>query len=192
MCGRYVLYSDKEQAEIKEIIEEVNKKHNFVVKKGDIYPSNLAPIYAPTPDENGKSLEVMKWGYEVSFRQGLLINARSETILEKKTFKKDFLERRCIVPASGFYEWDKEKNKYIFQAQDDEALYIGGVFRQHENASEYVILTKEPVEPVAAIHDRMPVIVPHSKAEEWLYDDNAAMGIVTQNYVPLDCQMAEK
>lgn len=192
MCGRYVLYSDKEQAEIKEIIEEVNKKHNFVVKKGDIYPSNLAPIYAPTPDQNGKSLEVMKWGYEVSFRKGLLINARSETILEKKTFKKGFLERRCIVPASGFYEWDKEKNKYIFQAQDDEALYIGGVFRQHENASEYVILTKEPVEPVAAIHDRMPVIVPHSKAEEWLYDDNAAMGIVTQNYVPLDCQMAEK
>lgn len=192
MCGRYVLYSDKEQAEIKEIIEEVNRKHNFVVKKGDVYPSNLAPIYAPTPDQNGKSLEVMKWGYEVSFRKGLLINARSETILEKKTFKKDFLERRCIVPASGFYEWDKEKNKYIFQAQDDEALYIGGVFREHENASEYVILTKAPVEPVVAIHDRMPVIVPHSKAEEWLYDDNAAMGIVTQNYVSLDCQMAEK
>ena len=192
MCGRYVLYSDKEQAEIREIIEEVNRKHNFVVKKGDIYPSNMATIYAPTPDQNGKSLEVMKWGYEVSFRKGLLINARSETILEKKTFKKDFLERRCIVPASGFYEWDKEKNKYIFQAKDDEALYIGGVFRQHENESEYVILTKAPVEPVAAIHDRMPVIVPHSKAEEWLYDDNAAMGIVTQNYVPLDCQMAEK
>lgn len=87
---------------------------------------------------------------------------------------------------------DKEKNKYIFQAQDDEALYIGGVFRQHENASEYVILTKAPVEPVVAIHDRMPVIIPHSKAEKWLYDDNAAMGIVTQDYVPLDCQMAEK
>lgn len=192
MCGRYVLYTDKEQAEIREIIEEVNKKHNFQVKKGDIYPSNMAPIYAPTPDQNGKSLEVMKWGYEVSFRKGLLINARSETILEKKTFKKDFLERRCIVPASGFYEWDKDKNKYIFQAKDDEALYIGGVFRQHENESEYVILTKAPVEPVVAVHDRMPVIIPHSKAEEWLYDDNAAMGIVTQNYVPLDCQMAEK
>lgn len=192
MCGRYVLYSDKEQAEIKEIIEEVNKKHHFVVKKGDIYPSNLAPIYAPTPDQNGKRLEVMKWGYEVSFRKGLLINARSETILEKKTFKKDFLERRCIVPASGFYEWDKEKNKYIFQSQDDEALYIGGVFRQHENASEYVILTKAPVEPVVAIHDRMPVIIPHSKAKEWLYDTNAAMGMVTQNDVPLGCQIAEK
>lgn len=192
MCGRYVLYSDKEQAEIKEIIEEVNKKHHFVVKKGDVYPSNMAPIYAPTPDQNGKSLEVMKWGYEVSFRKGLLINARSETILEKKTFKKDFLERRCIVPASGFYEWDKEKNKYIFQSQDDEALYIGGVFRQHENASEYVILTKAPVEPVVAIHDRMPVIIPHSKAKEWLYDANAAMGMVTQNDVPLGCQIAEK
>lgn len=192
MCGRYVLYSDKEQAEIKEIIEEVNKKHHFVVKKGDIYPSNMAPIYAPTPDQNGKNLEVMKWGYEVSFRKGLLINARSETILEKKTFKKDFLERRCIVPASGFYEWDKEKNKYIFQSQDDEALYIGGVFRQYENASEYVILTKAPVEPVVAIHDRMPVIIPHSKAKEWLYDANAAMGIVTQNDVLLGCQIAEK
>lgn len=192
MCGRYVLYSDKEQAEIREIIEEVNRKHNFMVKKGDIYPSNMAPIYAPRPDQNGKSLEIMKWGYEVSFRKGLLINARSETILEKKTFKKDFLERRCIVPASGFYEWDKEKNKYIFQAKDDEALYIGGVFRQHENESEYVILTKAPVEPVVAIHDRMPVIIPHSKAEEWLYDDNAAMGMVTQDYVPLDCQIAKK
>lgn len=192
MCGRYVLYSDKEQAEIREIIEEVNRKHNLAVKKGDIYPSNMAPIYAPTPDQNGKSLEVMKWGYEVSFRKGLLINARSETILEKKTFKKDFLERRCIVPAIGFYEWDKEKNKYIFQAEDDEALYIGGVFRQHENEYEYVILTKAPIEPVAAIHDRMPVIVPHSKAEEWLYDANAAMEMVTQDYVPLDCQMAEK
>lgn len=96
------------------------------------------------------------------------------------------------MPASGFYEWDKDKNKYIFQAKDDETLYIGGVFRQHENESEYVILTKAPVEPVVAIHDRMPVIIPHSKAEEWLYDANAAMGMVTQDYVPLGCQIAEK
>lgn len=192
MCGRYVLYTDKEQAEIKEIIEEANRKHHFDVKKGDIFPSNMAPIYAPAPDQNGKSLEVMKWGYEVSFRKGLLINARSETILEKKTFKKDFLQRRCIVPASMFYEWDKKKNKYIFQAEDNEALYIGGVFRQHEGVSEYVILTKAPVEPVAAIHDRMPVIIPHSKVNDWFYDTNAAIGMVTQNYVPLGCQIAEK
>lgn len=191
MCGRYVLYTDKEQAEIRQIIEDVNRKYHFEVKKGDIYPSNKAPIYAPVPDQNGKSLEVMTWGYEVSFRKGLLINARSETILEKKTFKKDFLERRCIVPAASFYEWDQKKNKYLFHDKHDEVLYIGGIYRQHQDESDYVILTKTPVEPVAAVHDRMPVIIPHSKINEWLYDTNAAMAMVAHNYVPLECQIVQ-
>lgn len=185
MCGRYVLYTDQEQAEIRQIIEEVNKKHNFQVKKGDIYPSQKAPVFKGTPDHNGKYLDVMNWGYEVSFRKGLLINAKSETVLEKRTFSKDFKERRCLIPAQAFYEWDKEKNKIMFHSGND-LIYLGGIFRQHEDKEEYVILTKEPIKIVEEVHNRMPVIIPKNLAENWLYDTNDAIGIMGNNYVELE------
>ena len=89
MCGRYTLYSEKEDRVIKAIVEEVNKKYQGAIKKGDIYPTDLAPVYVSRPDQQGVALRLLKWGYSWHYRKKtLLINARSETVLEKAAFKR--------------------------------------------------------------------------------------------------------
>lgn len=69
MSGRYVLYTSDEIAEINAIIQEVNDKHHLQLKKGDVSPTKTVPVYAPCPDHNGMSLELMKWGYENTLRK---------------------------------------------------------------------------------------------------------------------------
>lgn len=186
MCGRYVLYTSDEIEEINAIIQEVNNKHHIQLKKGDIYPTNTAPVYAPCPDHNGMSLELMKWGYEKHFKKKtLLINARSETVLEKTTFKNDFLERRCLIPAAGFYEWNVEKEKFMFTG-DSHLIYLGGFYHKDKDRQEdFVIMTKLPVDPVAEIHNRMPVIIPKANASDWLYNTDDAIRLMRSDLVNL-------
>ncbi|MFN6432224.1 SOS response-associated protein YedK [Eubacterium callanderi] len=186
MCGRYVLYTSDEIEEINAIIQEVNNKHHIQLKKGDIYPTNTAPVYAPCPDHNGMSLELMKWGYEKHLKKKtLLINARSETVLEKTTFKNDFLERRCLIPAAGFYEWNVEKEKFMFTG-DSHLIYLGGFYHKDKDRQEdFVIMTKSPVDPVAEIHNRMPVIIPKANASDWLYNTDDAIRLMRSDLVNL-------
>ena len=186
MCGRYVLYTSDEIEEINAIIQEVNDKHHLQLKKGDIYPTNTAPVYAPCPDHNGMSLELMKWGYEKHFKKKtLLINARSETVLEKTTFKNDFLERRCLIPAEGFYEWNAEKEKFLFTG-NSHLIYLGGFYHKDKDGQEnFIIMTKSPVEPVADIHNRMPVIIPKENTNNWLYKTENAIHLMNENLVDL-------
>lgn len=186
MCGRYVLYTSDEIEEINAIIQEVNDKHHLQLKKGDIYPTNTAPVYAPCPDHNGMSLELMKWGYEKHFKKKtLLINARSETVLEKTTFKNDFLERRCLIPAEGFYEWNAEKEKFLFTG-NSHLIYLGGFYHKDKDGQEnFIIMTKSPVEPVADIHNRMPVIIPKENTNNWLYNTENAIHLMNENLVDL-------
>lgn len=164
MCGRYTLFSDTENAEIKKIVEAVNRKYKVQIKTGDIFPSNLAPIIRGNAMK--RELDVMQWGYHNPFRKGLIINARSETVMEKKMFREDFKIRRCLIPTAGFYEWDQEKNQYLFNS--DAILYLGGIYKPFEEKNNYVILTKAPNPIVSEVHDRMPVIISPLMLDQWL------------------------
>ena len=73
MCGRYTLFSDTENTEIKKMVEEVNRKYNVQIKIGDIFPSNLAPIIRANTMK--RALDVMQWGYHNPFKKALIINA---------------------------------------------------------------------------------------------------------------------
>jgi len=181
MCGRYTLYSDTENAEIIKIVEEVNRKFQVQIKTSDIFPSNLAPIIR----ENAKEikLDVMQWGYHNPFRKGLIINARSETVMEKKMFREDFEIRRCLIPTAGFYEWDHEKNQYLFNS--DAILYLGGIYKPYEEKNNYVILTKAPNPTVSEVHDRMPVIISPLMLNQWLNDYNDALHLMKEDPLPL-------
>ena len=66
-----------------------------------------------------------------------MINARSETVEEKKTFSKAFRETRCVIPVSGFYEWDSEKRKLLFTAGDNDVFYLGGFYRVHKTGAGF-------------------------------------------------------
>lgn len=173
MCGRFILYTDEEQREIRRIIDKVNEKYHTKLEKGDISPSQVAPVY-----KTGMELDLMHWGFETSFSKKLLINSRSETVLEKPIFRSDFLERRCLIPAQGFYEWDKAKNKYLFKT-DEPVLYLGGFYQMKDDGERFTILTKEAEQPVSSIHNRMPVIVPPEKTNQYLESSDGALELLT-------------
>lgn len=113
MCGRF--YVDETTAkELERIIRNVNLRMRNI-HFGDIYPSQTAGILAG--DVSGLDLKEMNWGFPQYQKKGLLINARAETVLERKMFRESVLHRRCVIPAKHFYEWDASKNKVSFSGK---------------------------------------------------------------------------
>jgi putative SOS response-associated peptidase YedK len=184
MCGRYTLSSKKEDDEIRQLVATVNRKFNVLIKDGDIRPSDLAPIIRQDHFvKNDRTLDLMNWGYDLPNKNGLIINARSETVLEKPLFREDFISRRCLIPATGFYEWDANKNQYLFDAE--KLIYFAGIYQSFNGVNKYVVLTKSPNAVVAGIHDRMPVIIPPDMASIWLTDLPRASELLTQDSILL-------
>jgi len=144
--------------------------------KGEVFPSNIAPVFTKS------GAEAVKWGFPHWKNASVIINARAETALEKNMFKKPLLERRCVIPSSGFYEWSragsgKKKDKFLLRHPGERVLYMAGMINTFRDAtgstySAFVILTTAANESVAAIHDRMPVILAPDERDRWLSDDD--------------------
>lgn len=176
MCGRYSLFDEQNNTEINQIIENINHNYpNAQIKTGEIYPTNLAPILVQQ-QENIVPLPVI-WGFPKFQGKGVIINARSETAAQKKTFRDSLLQRRCLVPSTGFYEWsqDTHKQKYLFTLPGENVLYLAGIYNQYQDEQRFVILTTSANASMADIHNRMPVILPKSKTQEWLKNTDAAL-----------------
>nr|WP_242596096.1 SOS response-associated peptidase family protein [Enterococcus plantarum] len=101
----------------------------------------------------------------------MLINARSETVTEKKTFAKAFKSTRCVFPTTGFYEWEANKEKFLFTEQDSKAVYLAGFYKRFEDGNRSIILTTGANESMRMIHDRMPVILPRESIDQWILDE---------------------
>jgi len=173
MCGRYLF--DPMTGELDEywqIIADVAKKQEKYkeqeIATGEVFPSNN--VLTLGANKNNEVVPgITKWGFE-GFKKGqLFINARSESVEEKKTFSKHFRESRCIFPMNGFYEWNSDKKKFLFTG-NNEVIYVAGFFRIHENVAESIIMTTEPNAAVSPIHDRMPLIIEKSDIDKWVLD----------------------
>ena len=135
---------------------------------GDIHPSDIAPVLSL---RNGKSiLNKMKWGYPAPGNKGLLINARIETIEEKPMFRQDFKYRRCVIPAAGFYEWDRSRQKATFTLPERQIIYLAGIYRNCEDMEHFTIITTQANASMSPIHDRMPFIIDEEQLTEWMGD----------------------
>lgn len=171
MCGRYN-FTVEQSEEIKEILEKLNAKfQNHQVKTGEIYPTNLAPILME--EKNEVSPTPGTWGFPQFNQKGVLINARSETAIEKKTFRESLLSRRCIIPSTGFYEWNSEKRKYLFRMEGEGALYMAGLYNYYQDELRFVVLTTEANESMKEVHDRMPLIIQKQDIGTWIKDSGA-------------------
>lgn len=169
MCGRYAFFTDRELQEIDEIIEKISDDiQRDKMKTGEIFPTNVAPVFVPQKDIVMPKL--MVWGFPNFQNKGVIINARAETVREKKLFGASLRERRCIIPSTGFYEWDADKKKFIFNMPDSQMLYMAGIYNQFEGENRFVILTTEANLSMAGVHDRMPVVVPKDRIEDWIMD----------------------
>lgn len=186
MCGRY--YFDIDEAELKKIIDDVQKNLYENFKTGEIYPTNSAPIIIEK--ENKISPIIGRWGFPKWDKKGVVINARVEGLSQKNMFKNLVKSNRCIVLASSFFEWKRSpsgtklKDKYMFR-RPDSVLYMAGLYNifndereqlsmfdtQNENIS-YVIITMNANSYMSSIHDRMPLIFTKYEMEKWLHGEN--------------------
>ena len=165
MCGRYSLFFDDEyNRNISEIMKVIKSKYpNTDIKSGEIFPTNTAPVLI---EQNSSVAPVpYKWGFPNFRNKGVIINARAETAGEKKTFKDSLLKRRCVIPSTGFYEWDKSKQKYLFNIQGRNALYMAGFYNLFKDEPRFIILTTEANSSVSSIHHRMPVVLEKQQIE---------------------------
>jgi putative SOS response-associated peptidase YedK len=116
----------------------------------------------------------MAWGFHGFKKSQSIINARLETVTEKKMFAKAFSNTRCVFSTSGFYEWDQKKRKFLFREKDSEILYLAGFYKNFEDGNRSIILTTAANKSIEAIHNRMPVILEKDTIDRWLYDDQFA------------------
>jgi putative SOS response-associated peptidase YedK len=175
MCGRYTLRvpgDDLVKAFDLAEVPELPFRYN-------IAPTQAVPVVRL--DGADRRLSLVRWGLvprwaKDTSRAAGLINARSETVEEKPTFRDAFRKRRCLIPADGFYEWKataKGKQPFYFQQADGQPFAFAGLWeRWHPPEGEPLetctILTTTANELVAPLHERMPVIVQPSNYADWL------------------------
>ena len=187
LCGRYTVFTEAEIIEMNAIINEISRKFgDGAVNTGEIFPTNTTPVLimednrlAPTP---------VSWGFPKRDGKGAVINARSETALQKAMFSKPLLTRRCVIPSTGFYEWrhvegKKKKDKYLFRLPDTQMLYMAGMTGFFKDMAGkpiemFCILTTSANESVRKLHDRMPVILAPDEREAWLADDEFMQNVL--------------
>lgn len=172
MCGRFSIISDKSRL----------AKH-FGLKTAPAYHAsyNVAPS-ADIPvirlHENARELINCRWGlvpHWAKDRKFAPINAKAETLMEKPFFRTAYKNKRCLVPANGFYEWKRMqggKQPYYFRLADDEILAFAGLWDEWQQEDDQVtscaIITTEANALMAPVHGRMPVILDPENYDAWL------------------------
>ena len=175
MCGRYTIRDPKALAEM---IERITGEVVKITARYNVAPSQTNPVVRMADDTSPRMTE-MRWGlvpfWERSEKPKFApINARSEEMMTKPMFKQSVQERRCVVPADGFFEWHKldEKTKVPFYIglKDGGPFYIAGIYEKATDTrpDTYALLTTGPNELMKGIHDRMPVIMDEAEAKQWL------------------------
>ncbi len=201
MCGRFVsTTSPDELAEYfgaGEVIDDSNWTASY-----NVAPSQ--PVLAVYEEDGVRSVAKFRWGLVPSWAKdpkigNRMINARSETIAEKNSFKRPFSRSRCIIPADGFYEWMKPKGSgpkqpmYMTRVDDAPFAFAGlwdvwnGADRSGGAAGSVhscTIITGRPNDKVAKVHDRMPVMLPPSHWDAWLDRDNHDTSSLLEMMVP--------
>ena len=173
MCGRYGRCSDKQKI-TEDFAVQKNLDHVSLSPGDDIPPGEFQPVVR-LDDDGDRDIELMYWGF--SFPKRFTFNRRSDSILKTPLWKNSFEERRCIVPADFFIEWKRlhKKNnpKYEITVPGRMPFGMAAIWSMWKNkAGDYVptvaVVTSEPNEAMAEIHDRQPVILEQRDYKEWL------------------------
>lgn len=188
MCGRYTLTQTGQLPAVFEI-SEIRIPPRF-----NIAPTQSVPVVRLSEDR-GRFLDCLSWGLVPSWAKNpsmgaRMINARSETVEKKPSFRDAFRRRRCLVPADGFYEWKKLSGGKVphFIGMSDRSLFaFAGLWESNNRGDHqletFTILTCQPNDLLAEIHDRMPVILPCEHYGRWL-DPSSDAGLLNSLLAP--------
>lgn len=176
MCGRYTL---RDVGALATEITDLRIRIANLRARYNVAPSQVVPIVRVDP-AGQRELVDARWGLIPSWANDekigyKMINARSETIREKPSFRAAFKRRRCLVPADGFYEWMKDgsaKRPHFIHRKDDHVFCFAGLWERWETPDACIdsctVLTTSPNELMKPIHDRMPVILDKQTYDAWL------------------------
>jgi putative SOS response-associated peptidase YedK len=199
MCGRYRLSRRKQI--IEEHFETAGWQDDWSPRY-NIAPTQHIPVIRQHPKEPIRQLSSMKWGLipswarDVSIASGT-INAKSETAATKPAFRDPLKFRRCLIPADGFYEWQRRgsaKQPYCLEVSDGELFAFAGLWDGWKNAEgQWIktcsILTTTPNAVTSAIHDRMPVILDPDSYDLWLDPGLTDAQVVSELLKPYDARL---
>ena len=157
---------------------------------GNIRPTDMAAVFAPNKQGN-MAVFPMIWGFTLGPSSKPLINCRIETADQKSVWRDSWHRRRCVIPASWYYEWgvpsskaddlntnelrNIKKEKFAIQPEGSDITYLAGLYRFEEHNGlqipMFTVITRASVEPVSTIHDRMPLILGREDLKEWVHPD---------------------
>jgi putative SOS response-associated peptidase YedK len=189
MCGRYTLRARLNTALME--LEAENRIEGEWRERYNIAPTQQVAIVRPDVDTGKRELVALRWGLVPFWADDVkigytMINARSETLLEKKSFSGPLKKRRCIVLADGFFEWKKlgtktkgkeDKLAHFIHMKDDRVFAFAGLWESNKKATgepieTCTIITTSPNELMSDLHDRMPAILSESGIDAWLDPKN--------------------
>ena len=177
MCCRYY-YSDKTAYEVEDDFHLF--RGAFATCKGDITPGMVTTGLVRNKGGCADiALSELFWGI-TSRDKKLIVNARAESATEKTMFSESIKNRRCILPAAGFYEWDAGKTKFVFKRTDEKPIYLAGFYDLSENRDSFVILTTAANSSMMPVHDRMPVMIDAVNAQDYLQDAALALDMLKE------------
>jgi len=176
MCGRFAQVITHKELQKLEAELKIKKSSDQLEFNYNVAPT--ATVAAVVSQADFRYLGFFRWGLITSWRKEIpeqaLINIRSETILEKPSFKASFLRRRCLIPVNGFYEWRKtDKQPFFIKAKDSELLYLAGIYDSwHSPDGIYIpslgIITTSANPYLQALHNRMPLLLSPAVYDLWL------------------------
>jgi putative SOS response-associated peptidase YedK len=188
MCGRYVM--SKATGDLLAYYDATEAEGSAPAPSWNVAPTQSVPIIAERLEEDviERKLLIARWGLVPSWAKDIkigskLVNARMETILEKPSFRKAAVKRRGLVPAEGFYEWEKtpdgKKIPTYLYSEDEPLLSFAGLYEWWPDPSlpdddpgkwllSCTVLTTTAQDSLGHVHDRSPVIVPRDMLADWL------------------------
>lgn len=177
MCGRFTLYASPDEIAAWFGLEQTP----WVEPRYNIAPTQPVGIVRVASKAGGREWALVHWGLIPGWAKdpsigARMINARSETVDEKPSFRAALKRRRCLIPASGFYEWkatERGKQPYLIRPRDGGLMAMAGLWERWRGADgseidSCTILTTEPNELMATIHNRMPVLLDREDFPQWL------------------------
>ncbi len=202
MCTRYYMELSPElrpfidRAARSSILDNMmNKLARPLKTEGEIRPTDMVPVVAPDARNRQPTVFPMVWGFTNPGGGSPVVNCRVETASEKPFWKEAWKRRRCVIPASYYFEWEhlrspdgkvKAGSKYMIQPVGCPVTYMAGLYQIEEQRGikypVFAILTREPGENIRFIHDRMPVILSKNNVKIWLNGGENEPSALTDMY----------
>ncbi len=198
MCGRYTLAAGPEYiADYFQIDGPIPEFHSC----WNITPGGDVPVICQAPDA-GRTCSLMHWGLIPHWAKGpdskyKMINAKAETLSQRPAYRDAYKHRRCLIPASGFYEWHIEphgKQPYYIHYKNDGLLAFAGLWEYWEKEhiiNSCSIITTTANSMLQSIHERMPVIITQKNYDAWLDPHNTDTNSLADLLTPCDSKLLE-